>query len=353
MGKTLAQLVAVVRQKTNTDGVAGGNQVVTDPELAGYINEAIRALYDLIVSVDSSYYQASYDFTLTGAATGNVAALPADFYKERGLVIFPDTERETPVFFKPFAERLRGQLGATLDGNSVRVFPWQMAGQGPWRLYYTPKAPTFEADFSVRVARGRDLPDCITAGVGPLRTIQATANGALPVQDGVALALNDRLLILETDSQGNLNPPDFGIYFVQSLGSGASKWMIKRAPDYDVASATEVRTGIIVTATEGTANAGIPYKLGTFVGPVDTGAQSYTVATLDVTMDNFDEYVTSKAALAVFAKRQMDPGIQPALFSAAEARVNAMASMRLAEPEQAPIMWRGRTRRSWYDDDPS
>lgn len=346
MGKTLAQLIAVVRQKTNTDGAAGGNQVVTDPELAGYINEAIRELYDLIISVDSSYYQSSYDFTLSSSAVGNTTPLPADFYKERGLVVFPDTENETPVFFKPFAERLRGRLGATLDGNNLRVFPWQAAGQGPWRLYYTPKARTFAGDFTVRATTTVELP--AATGSGTL-TLTATVNGALPAQDGIALVVGDRLLVRFAEGTDQ-DPQDNGIWVIASLGSAGTKWSMTRAADYDQALPTEVRTGALIAVTEGTINANVTYVLGAFTGPVGAGNQNYSVAQLDVTIDNFDAYVTSKAALAVFAKRQMDPGIQPALFASAEQRVMGMASMRLAEPEQAPIMWRAGRRRPAEDD---
>ena len=70
-----------------------------------------------------------------------------------------------------------------------------------------------------------------------------------------------------------------------------------------------------------------------------------------MTMDNFETYVTAKATLMVFAKRQMDPGAVPALLQMAEQRVMSMATMRIAEPEQAPVLWRSRMRGSRYFDD--
>lgn len=349
MGKTLAQLTAVVRQKSNTDGVAGGNQVVTDAELAGYLNEAVRALYDLIISVDSSYYESPYDFTLASSATGNIAALPADFYKERGLVLYPDTERETPVYFVPFAERTRGKLGATLDGNSVKVFPWQLAGQGPWRLYYTPKCVTFDQHI-VRLIGGTELSGfgIVPGGSGPGKTVTAGANGAMPNLDGKAPVVGDRILFATGFGASSFN---YGIYTVTSLGSGGAPWVMTRAADWDTAVAGEVTSGATVFVTDGTVNVNTSWALGSFSGPVDTGAQGFSPATLDTTMDNFDTYVTAGAALMVFAKRQMDPGVVTGLFQAAEARVMSMATMRVAEPEQAPVLWRGGSRYSRYHDD--
>jgi len=347
MGKTLAQLNAIVRQKSNTDGVAGGNQVVTDAELAGYINEAVRQLYDLVISVDSSYYESPYDFTLASSATGNVATLPLDFYKERGLVLFPDTERETPVFFVPFAERTRGKLGATLDGNTLKAYPWQLAGQGPWRLYYTPKAPVFD-QHTVRLVSTGQLPATINTGSGVGKFLTESGNGALTM-DGKAAAPGDRVLLTDVAFLGpSLN---LGIYTVSNPGGVSSPFILVRATDFDEAKAGEVATGATVFVTDGATALNTSWQLGAFTGPVDTGAQTWSTSQLDTTLDNFDAYITASAALMVFAKRQMDPGVVTGLFQAAEQRVMSMATMRVAEPEQAPVLWRHGARYSRYHDD--
>jgi hypothetical protein len=359
MGKTLPQLVAVVRQKSNTDGVAGGNQVASDAELAGYINESVKALYDLIISVDSSYYESAYDFTLANSPTGNVAALPPDFYKERGLVVFPDTERETPVFFVPFAERTRGKLGATLDGNSLRIFPWQLAGQGPWRLYYTPKPTTFDGNFQARLisgiggngngTAGPSLPMATqTGGPGVGYTLTAQANGALVV-DSVAVNVGDRILVINSD----LNTQDSstnGLYLCTNPGSATSKWVLVRATDYDTTQEVQINT--TVSASAGTVGTGFLYKLTTFTA--FGSSILYTLQpqpSLDTTLDNFDEFITNRAAVMVLTKRQMPADGPAGLFQLAEQRVMAMATMRIAEPEQAPVLWRyGRRYARFHDD---
>lgn len=362
MGKTLPQLVAVVRQKSNTDGVSGGNQVVTDTELAGYINEAVRALYDLIISVDSSYYESSLDFTLASSPTGNIAALPGDFYKERGLVLFPDTERETPVYFVPFAERTRGRLGATLDGNSIKVFPWQLAGQGPWRIYYTPKPVLFEGDFTaLAVMSDADViagigPFTQSGGPGPGKTLTSTIPGVPLVIDGITLSTSgftangipDRCLLRFAPGSDTLN----GVWAISQNGSGGTPWKLVRATDFDQLSATEVRAGARISVSKGVTKTNTVWQVVTFAGPIDSVAMPIAEMVLDVTMDNFDEYITNKVALVVITKRQMpDPGGVAGLFQMSEARVKSMATMRLSEPEQAPLLWRGSSRYSRYYDD--
>jgi hypothetical protein len=212
MAKTLADLIALVRQKSNTEN----NPFVSDPELTSYINEGVRELYDLVLAVDSSYYNTSFNFTLASSATGNSTALPADFYKERALCQFPDTPMERPVYARDFTNRaLARQLSYVLTGNNLAVYPWARAGEGPWRLVYVPKAPQ---------------------------------------------------LVNGTDA-------------------------------------------------------------------------------LDVTLDNFDEYPSIFGAIRVIEKREMDSGPLNARLAHIEARVNAMAGGREAEPEVAPILWRGGRRR--------
>jgi hypothetical protein len=219
LAKALADLVADARSRSGTVG----NNFVTDTEIGIWVNQGIKQLYDLVIAVDPSYYTVAEgsDFTLSSSPTGNTHNLPADFYKERLLVIFPDTSREAPVFSLNVQERTRGKRGYTLDGNALRVWPWTSAGEGPYRLYYVPKAPQL---------------------------------------------------------------------------SGAT--------------------------------------------------------TLDVTLDNFDEYPSIYAARAIARKRRMED--MAALFAQdlgdVAQRVSAMASMRQGEPEQAPLLSR-RNRSSFYDDE--
>lgn len=84
-----------------------------------------------------------------------------------------------------------------------------------------------------------------TAGVGATLT-NAGAQAALTI-DGVALAVNDRVLV-KNQSATLRN----GIYKVTDIGSGATNWVMTRTTDYD--NTSEVFPGTLVTVVEGTAN---------------------------------------------------------------------------------------------------
>lgn len=336
MAKSAVDLVTLVRQKCSIVN----SQVCTDPEIVSYLNEALRSLYDLLISVDSSYYESSFDYVLASSPTGAIGPFPPDFYKMRGLERYPDTTKAYPVFLLPFSERRRGKTGYTLDGNNITVVPWSVAGDGPWRLYYTPKAPQFGM-FTVRLCAAAALPLFFATGHGPGKTLTAVAPGALSI-DGTAVAVGD-LILDGKESPGT----DNGIYVVTDKGSGGTSWILTRYAGYD--EANEIHLGDLISVTAGATLAGTRQTVTSWPAGavVDTtsisfGATTATapLTTLDVTLDNFDEYVSNKGAMAVFAKRQMDAGLVPGLFAAAEARVRGMASQRASEPEQAPIMWR-------------
>lgn len=317
MAKSTPQLIALVRQKCSVEN----SQVVTDDEVTSYLNEALASLYDLIVSVDPSYYEAAQDYILASSAAGAIGALPATFYRMRGFLRYPDTTREYPVFLSPFSERRRGRVGYTLDGNSITVVPWDIAGDGPWRLVYTPKAPQLGYDFTADAATIQALPAYNVGG----STLTATSNGALNI-DGVT---NAGTVVVKDEG----NPINNGYYVVTAEGSVASPWILTRG---------SITNGFRLKVAGGQFNKNKIY-VASFTTPGVT-PWTWTEQTLDVTMDNYDEYVTNKAALSVFGKRQMDPGLISGLFASAEARVRGMAAGRASEPEQAPILWRGGAR---------
>lgn len=76
--------------------------------------------------------------------------------------------------------------------------------------------------------------------------LTASANGALPAQDGIALALNDRLLVKD---EAGASAPFNGIYFVSDLGSATTPWKLTRAADADMSD--EIVPGRIVSISEG------------------------------------------------------------------------------------------------------
>lgn len=86
---TLSQLIAEVRNR--------GEFLIeyfSDEELAGYINESIAELYDLIVSVCQDYYLSSASISVVAGT--QAYSLPSDFYKLLGLdYVRSNSERVT------------------------------------------------------------------------------------------------------------------------------------------------------------------------------------------------------------------------------------------------------------------
>lgn len=76
--------------------------------------------------------------------------------------------------------------------------------------------------------------------------------------DGVTLALNERILVKNADATKQHN----GIYTCTSIGSGSSKVILTRAPDYDNPSECVAGTTSFVVATNGTTLANTGYYIG-------------------------------------------------------------------------------------------
>lgn len=112
----------------------------------------------------------------------------------------------------------------------------------------------------VRLATNAVLPAYTAAGIGPGKTLTASANGALTV-DTVAVALGDRILV-KNEAQNN------GIYVVTAPGSAGTPWVLTRATDFDTAATGEVETNAWVFVTAGSAtNIGTRQQLTT-PGPI-------------------------------------------------------------------------------------
>ena len=113
---------------------------------------------------------------------------------------------------------------------------------------------------AVRLATASALPastyDNGVSGVGA--TITADANGALPAQDGVSIAVGDRLLV--KDQASSL---ENGIYVVTDLGSAGTPWILTRADDADNSGsdATKVTRGMYVPVAEGSVNGSLGFIL--------------------------------------------------------------------------------------------
>jgi hypothetical protein len=106
---------------------------------------------------------------------------------------------------------------------------------------------------SVRLATADVLDPYTVAG----NVLTAGSNGALTV-DGVAVALNDRILVKNEISS---NAPYNGIYSVTVAGDGSAPWELTRSTDAD--SNPKVTAGMFTFVAEGAANSDSGWVLTT------------------------------------------------------------------------------------------
>jgi Collagen triple helix repeat (20 copies) len=110
------------------------------------------------------------------------------------------------------------------------------------------QGPTSGGLILVRLATTAAL-EPVTAGV---KTLEGTANGALPTIDQVAPAVGDKILIKNQEERRN------GVYEVTSLGSAGSKWLLTRIASLD--ETAEFVQGMIFQVGAGTINGGTQWE---------------------------------------------------------------------------------------------
>jgi len=111
-------------------------------------------------------------------------------------------------------------------------------------------------DAKESVVAGTTVP--LPAVVYNSNVITASANGSLPVIDGITLTVGDRLLV--KDQVAALQN---GIYNVTSIGDGATKFVLTRSSDADNDPGSEVTSGMYCFIESGTINANAGWLLTT------------------------------------------------------------------------------------------
>lgn len=125
---------------------------------------------------------------------------------------------------------------------------------------------------SVRCAAPANL---VATRVGNVLT--ANANGALATQDGVTLAVGDRLVVpFQTTGADN------GIYTVTSLGAAGAPYVLTRSLDAD--SDAEVTAQLAVRVESGTLHAGSLWVLDTVGSTLNTTALVFRKTTQEFTL---------------------------------------------------------------------
>jgi hypothetical protein len=152
-----------------------------------------------------------------------------------------DTSPELPAAtFVQVAE------GANSAGNVFQIGYRTTANVSPLSV----TSVTNRADaIRARVATTATLPGTYSAGT---TTITASANGALPLIDGVSLGVGDLVVVRLGAVSGGAAAN--GVYQVTNVGSAGTRWVLTRALDPDTGNV--VTTGTAVT-TEGSYRAAV------------------------------------------------------------------------------------------------
>ncbi len=305
MGKSLAQLIADSRALSNTQR----SKFVTDDEIGNYVNRAVRVLYDLIIAADESYYALPLDLTFgSGTEAAATNPLPAGFYKVRNLIQNPDTLNARPVYCRDFTNHSLAYDGYWMSSDTISVATQQtFQNGGPYRLWYVPKPPQFGPAINVNAVPTAD-------GVTALTGVWTFANGAFTsALIGASLAVSG----------------------AASAGNNATFVILSLTPT----TLTTATTGLVNESFTTAVSASIQLQAITPVYPLVTPYQAASMASLDVTLDNFDDFISTWTAMRIVEKKKQDTSVLGGMLNAITERVNAMAPDRSGEPEQAPVLW--------------
>jgi len=139
---------------------------------------------------------------------------------------------------------------------------------------------------AVRLATTAALPTFTVAG----NVLTATANGALSV-DGVAVAVNDRILV-KTQTSGLGGTAEYnGIYIVTATGSVGAPYVLTRTTDFDTSA--KVGAGCFVFVRAGATNGGLAFQLSTLAAiTLNTTLLSFQTATTRIRFQVFEASTT-------------------------------------------------------------
>lgn len=153
--KTVAVLKAQVRQRSDNEN----STFVSDSEIIGYINDSYKAFYDMLVDAVEDYNISVANFSIT---SGNTQAIPADFYRLRGIDDLslgstnPRSVRkynwnerndfnDPPLVSAPYKY---SDVYYRIQGSNI-VFTPPANAQKPYALYYVPLPGTLDDDADI------------------------------------------------------------------------------------------------------------------------------------------------------------------------------------------------------------
>lgn len=130
-------------------------------------------------------------------------------------------------------------------------------------------------DFDIKQSVRASTTGALAAHTRSGNVLTASANGALAAQDGITLALNDRLLV---KNEGGGTHLENGLYFVSDAGSAGTPWTLTRTTDADASS--EVTAGLFVGIEDGTTLKASKWVINT-ANPITLNTTALTFARYD------------------------------------------------------------------------
>jgi len=382
---TPAQLISNIRLLSFTRN----DLAVTDADIVQRLDEAVSSLYDLIVAAYEHYAIKSFDFTLT--STTQAVTLPDDFYKDNSVDYNPDTQGRMTVHRYEWLDRNDvGRRQYSILDDQLIVNPPQLSS-GNYRLYYTPVVQSF-FDPAIVVQAGddvltssssvpRDPFDTVTAASGHIQFNAASFGvgdiGKYLYMTGCSNAVNNGLHLITAVLSGTIIVVS-GTLADELLGVGVtadltgnlttSTWTFANAafdstyigqdlivfgtanPVCNDGTFTVGSIVSVLSPTQIVTVSGYPLVTETFVGP-QVLVQAQPAGTfwnpLPMIFKPWYEYIQVHAALAIKSFFEMDTTDLEGRLAALTKRVETMASNRMEEGGQAPMV---DGRQGWWND---
>lgn len=153
---TLAEAIEEVRRRTDTQE----NQVVTNEEIASYLNLSQQELYGLLIQTyGADYALSSASLSYTGSS--NTVALPSDFFKLRGVDVLTGGQYVTLKPFNLEERNLLANLPNSIGAPWFSALRYRLAGNTLWmeplppactvRIWYAPKMTLLTDDSDVLI----------------------------------------------------------------------------------------------------------------------------------------------------------------------------------------------------------
>ncbi len=183
--------------------------------------------------------------TFSTSSTGTFAQpdLPGGYLVQ--LTVSDGTTTVTSILDFQILEASGRMIPPFKASDLALTFGGQTRGWSPTMEAWLHYVDSLKTVHNVRAATTGALPAHTVSG----NVMTASANGALPSQDGVALAVGDPLLVKDEGSGSSVQN---GKWIVSSLGSVSSLWTLTRASDFN--TNFSVKAGYFGVVEEGTVN---------------------------------------------------------------------------------------------------